>query len=163
MPEKIVLLDIGTILGNPKAIAAYSSKHINISNIDTLYFSNFFKTDKEVKNYVRKVPGMFVNQTSLAPYLHELGHAYHYNIVQRIMDKDNLSYNNAKNKFDDVIVKYIKDNNINVRKMISEYASNGIEYKGTINELIAEWFSIRHTNKTNKLIDFITDYIKEFD
>ena len=157
MPQKIIITHLSKAgYANPGKIVVGGYSRID----DTMYIDARFKTDKEILAFVRKEKGWFANQTSLAPYLHELGHKYHYTLVEHLAKTQRIDYNDAKGIFDREIKDFIQDNNSNVEFMLSRYAKESWKENNHPNEIIAEWFTIKDSKRTNKLIRFMNKYMK---
>ena len=112
---------------------------------------------------MNKNKGYFASTNSDSHILHELGHKYHYDIIEKIAKTNRLEYNKAKEVFEEPISEYILNNsklpNQVIEKEISIYAYE--KYKGVnrMNEVMAEYFTIR--NKDSEFIKFIGNHIRE--
>lgn len=142
----------------PKAIGGYQRE------INTIFINSNYDTDAKILKYLKSKEGYFANIESNSPLLHELGHKYHYDLVELIANKKILSYNNAKEIFDSGISKYILNENSVPRRFISEqlskYAADYFGGQDRMNEIMAEYFSIKNKNPKTELVKFIEDYIK---
>lgn len=132
--------------------------------LDTVFLNSKYDTDFKIKEYLIANKGQFASTSCDSPLLHELGHKYHYDIVETIANKRGMKYNRAKEIFDEGISKYILNQPLVSRKFISEqlgkYASNKFDGQNRINEIMAEYFTVKDSNET-ELIKFIKKYISE--
>ena len=136
---------------------------------DILYLNSNYDSNKKIINYLNKNPGWFASDNDTAVLLHELGHKYHYDIANKIAEKNNISYNEAKERFDNSIENYIltKDNLVDryIENNVSGYAEDGFSKNNArnsskrMNELMAEYFTIRNTD--SDIIKFINELIRE--
>ena len=139
------------------AIGGYQRK------VNTVFINNKYDTDAKILKYLKSKEGYFASIDPNAPLLHELGHKYHYDLVELIANQKRLSYNNAKEMFDSGIENYILNNssipNRFIEHQLSGYAADSYIGVDRVNEIIAEYFSIKGNSKT-ELVQFIEDYIK---
>ncbi len=155
MPEKIVLCDFETAINETNMLGGYTRE------VDTAYFNSKYINDETILKEVQKTEGWFANQTSLAPYLHELGHKYHYTLIERLADKKGISYEKASELMNQEVQDFITDNKINVKILLSGYAKYGLDKNETINEIMAEYFTLSSTEKRNRFTRFLDQYVKE--
>lgn len=139
------------------AIGGYHRK------VNTVFINSKYDTDTKISKYLKSNEGYFASVDSNSPLLHELGHKYHYDLVDLIANKKSLSYNNAKEIFDSGIENYILSSssipNRFIENELSRYAADSYIGVDRVNEIIAEYFSIKGNYKT-ELVQFIEDYIK---
>lgn len=154
---RFIIMDFEKNGINPKAIGGYSKDE------DTLYLNSKYDTNNKIEKFLKANKNYFANIDNNSVLLHELGHKYHYYLVEKIAENKNISYNKAKEEFDDGIADFINNNsNFNndiIKKYISEYAFNSYRGPNRMNEVMAEFFAIKSSD--NALINFIRDYIKE--
>lgn len=157
---KISIIDFEKVGLNKKAIGGYQRQ------INTIFMNSKYDTDAKILKYLKGNEGYFASIESNSPLLHELGHKYHYDLVELIANQKRLSYNNAKEIFDSEIENYILSKsltpNMFIEDQLSGYAADSYIGIDRVNEIIAEYFSIRDNNNNNKteLVQFIEDYIK---
>lgn len=153
---RFIIMDFENNGINPKAIGGYSKDE------DTLYLNSKYDTNEKIEKFLKTNEGYFANIDSYSVLLHELGHKYHYYLAEKIAENKNISYNKAKEEFDDGLADFINNssnfNNDIIKKYISEYAFNNYRGPNRMNEVMAEFFAIK--NSDNELINFIRDYIK---
>lgn len=156
MPD-VAIINFEKVGLNPNAIAGYN-RDTNI-----MFINNKYDTEKKIDKYLNKNKGYFASTNSDSHILHELGHKYHYDIIEKIAKTNRLEYNKAKEVFEEPISEYILNNsklpNQVIEKEISIYAYE--KYKGVnrMNEVMAEYFTIR--NKDSEFIKFIGNHIRE--
>lgn len=154
---KISIINFEKVGLNKKAIGGYQRQ------INTIFMNSKYDTDAKILKYLKGKEGYFASIESTSPLLHELGHKYHYDLVELIANQKRLSYNNAKEIFDSEIENYILSKsltpNMFIEVQLSGYAADSYIGIDRVNEIIAEYFSIRDNNKT-ELVQFIEDYIK---
>lgn len=141
------------------AIGGYQRK------VNTVFINNKYDTDAKILKYLKANEGYFASIESNSPLLHELGHKYHYDLVELIANKKGMTYNKAKEIFDDGISNYILNQSSVPRGFISEqlskYASDNFDGVNRINEIMAEYFSIKEASIKSELVQFIEMYINE--
>lgn len=144
---KIAVLDFAKIWPDVKAIGAYSK------GLDVVFINSKYDTGAKVLKFLedgKKNGAGYANNTSLAPYLHELGHSYFIQRIETLVEKENKGYTEIKDEIDnkilDIIGKEIKHDESYLLANISGYADKGY---GTHNygEIIAECFSVRLSGK----------------
>lgn len=125
---------------NSNAIGGYD-RHTGI-----LYINSKYDTTEKILGFVNQTQGMFANNTQYAPILHELGHKYYYDSINKLAISRGIEYNKAKGIIDHKIYDSLEKNNQfrNV-KNISKYAKTGYE-TNNYTELVAECFSISDSN-----------------
>jgi hypothetical protein len=140
------------------AIGAYSRSET------TIYINSKYKTEKSIKSYINKNKGWFANKTTDAPYLHELGHKYHYDCIEQLANLKNLSYNSAKIIYEAALNDFLDNKNAMNGNYILENLSNYASYDydnnkqgNKMNEVMAEWFTVRNEENPTELVSFITD------
>jgi SPP1 gp7 family putative phage head morphogenesis protein len=131
--------------------------------VNTIFMNSKYDTDAKILKYLKSKEGYFANIESNSPLIHELGHKYHYDLVELIANQKRLSYNNAKEMFDNGIENYILSKssipNRFIEDQLSGYAADSYIGIDRVNEIMAEYFSIKGNSKT-ELVQFIEDYIK---
>lgn len=162
MPEgfelpKFSIIDFEKI-GFPKGdIAGYNK------SVDTIFINSKYDADDKIVKCLKYNEGFFSSIEPNSPLLHELGHKYHYDLVELIANQKRLSYNNAKEMFDSGIENYILSKssipNRFIENQLSGYAADSYIGVDRVNEIIAEYFSIKGDSRT-ELVQFIEDYIK---
>lgn len=143
---RTVVLDLK--IYNIDAIGGYY-KPTNIMLINSKY-----NTKKKMLAYLNRNTGYFANTTIYAPILHELGHKFYYDTIEKYSKKENISYNEAEQIIIDRIADYVHKRNENgdfLEKYLSEYAQDGYR-QGKYGEIIAEAFSAIESNITAKEI-----------
>lgn len=144
---KIAVLDFAKIWPDIKAIGAYSE------GLDVVFINSKYDTGAKVLKFLedgKKNGAGYANNTSLAPYLHELGHSYFIQRIETLVEKENKGYTEIKDEIDnkilDIIGKEIKHDESYLLANVSGYADKGY---GTHNygEIIAECFSVRLSGK----------------
>jgi SPP1 gp7 family putative phage head morphogenesis protein len=132
--------------------------------VNIMFINSKYDTDAKILKYLKSKEGFFANVESNSPLTHELGHKYHYDLVELIANQKRLSYNNAKEIFDSGIENYILSKssipNRFIENQLSGYAADSYIGIDRVNEIIAEYFSIRGNNNKTELVQFIEDYIK---
>ena len=146
---KMAVIDFGNHKWNPKVIAGYD----RVSGI--LFFNSKYNTEAKILKFFQENKGEFANTTVLSPFLHELGHKYHYDMIQKLAKLQNLSYNKAEMYIEEHIMEYVNAQKVMdftfVPKQISERATDGFK------EMLAEWFA---SSKDSDLGRFISDFVK---
>lgn len=143
--------------GLGEAIAGYHKES------DTLYVNSKFRSDSAIVKYLKKNPGFFASTSSDAPYLHELGHKYHYDSIESIAKSEKISYSKAKQKYEQGTIDYILSNREKkpnfVRDNLSIYADNNFDIGGEnrLNEVMAEWFTVKDGENPSELVKFINE------
>lgn len=164
LPENFQLPKISIInfekVGFPKeAIAGYNR------NVDTIFINNIYDSNAKIDKYLKQSKGFFASIEPDSPLLHELGHKYHYDLAQFIANKKGISYNRAKDVFDRGIEGYILSEGLMpinfIENQLSGYAASKFKGDTRINEIIAEYFSIKSKEQSSDLVRFIDNYIKE--
>lgn len=138
---KVAVVDFQKHRLNPNAIAGYDK------TTDTMYMNSIYDSSEKILEYVNLIPGQFANNTEYAPILHELGHKFYEDCIERLAISENIGYNESRKKIDRRIFDYIKkqDNPDYLLCFVSGYASDG-ESSGKFTEIIAECFSVRKKN-----------------
>lgn len=138
---KVAVVDFRQHHLNPNAIAGYDK------TTDTMYMNSIYDSSEKILEYVNLIPGQFANNTEYAPILHELGHKFYEDCIERLAISENIGYNESKKKIDRRIFDYIEkqDNPDYLLCFVSGYASDG-ESSGKFTEIIAECFSVRKKN-----------------
>ena len=98
---KMAVIDFGNHKWCPKAIAGYD----RVSGI--LFFNSKYDTEAKILEFLRKNEGEFANTTVLSPFLHELGHKYHYDLIQKLAKSQNWSYDKAEMYIEGHIMDYV--------------------------------------------------------
>ena len=138
---------------NPKAIAGYNRE------LDTIFINSKYDTQEKIIKYLTKNEGFFASTSISSPILHELGHKYHYYLIDLIANKRGLNYNEAKKIFNKPILEYMdKMGAYSIKSQLSVYAYDGYS-KGEVNEAMAEFFTLE--SKDTEMAKFIDEYIKE--
>lgn len=138
---KVAVVDFQKHRLNSNAIAGYDKI------TDTMYMNSIYDSSEKILKYVNLIPGQFANNTEYAPILHELGHKFYEDCIERLAISENIGYNESRKKIDRRIFDYIKkqDNPDYLLCFVSGYASDG-ESSGKFTEIIAECFSVRKKN-----------------
>ena len=138
---KVAVVDFRQHHLNPNAIAGYDK------TTDTMYMNSIYDSSEKILEYVNLIPGQFANNTEYAPILHELGHKFYEDCIERLAISENIGYNESRKKIDRRIFDYIEkqDNPDYLLCFVSGYASDG-ESSGKFTEIIAECFSVRKKN-----------------
>lgn len=138
---KVAVVDFQKHRLNPNAIAGYDK------TTDTMYMNSIYDSSEKILEYVNLIPGQFANNTEYAPILHELGHKFYEDCIERLAISENIGYNESRKKIDRRIFDYIKkqDNPDYLLCFVSGYVSDG-ESSGKFTEIIAECFSVRKKN-----------------
>ena len=138
---KVAVVDFQKHRLNPNAIAGYDK------TTDTMYMNSIYDSSEKILEYVNLIPGQFANNTEYAPILHELGHKFYEDCIERLAISENIGYNESRKKIDRRIFDYIKkqDTPDYLLCFVSGYASDG-ESSGKFTEIIAECFSVRKKN-----------------
>lgn len=140
---KIAVVDFEKQGLNKNAIGGYHQ------GSGVLFINSQYDTKQKILEFVNKKQGYFANNTEYAPYLHELGHKFYYDSIERLANKNNISYSKAKNEIDYRVYRYIesKEDKYFLLKNISEYASTQ-----EVTEVCAEAFSVCKSNDVAKTI-----------
>ena len=136
----IVLTNFDKI--NSNAIAGYDPK------AKAIFYNIYYDTVEKIEEFINKTPGYCANETVLGPILHELGHKFYYNSIKTLAKKRNMSYNDAKDLFDNAIKESIHNEGAdnNIIDYVSEYAQRNF-YKAKYTEVIAECYSVYGQNE----------------
>ena len=146
---KMAVIDFDKHKWNPKAIAGYD----RVSGI--LFFNSKYDTEAKILEFLQENKGEFANTTVLSPFLHELGHKYHYDLIQKLAKSQNSSYNKAKIYIQNSIMDYVSTQKAMDLTFVSKQISKRAE--GNFNEIMAEWFA---SSKESDLLHFISDFVK---
>lgn len=143
----IAVVDFNKHHINPYAIGGYDK------NTGIMYINSLYDTKEKVLDFVQKNKGYFANTTEYAPLLHELGHKYYENSIERLAISQNMSYNDIKRRIDRKIYNYIesKGGDFFAEENLSKYAKKGYR-ENLFTEIIAECFSVRNDNAIAKEI-----------
>ena len=138
---QIAVVDFDRHNINSNAIGGYDR------NTGILYINSKYDTPEKVLGFVNQTQGMFANNTQYAPILHELGHKYYYDSINKLAISQGIEYNKAKGIIDHRLYDYICENVLDksISKQISTYAQLHYD-KSNYTELIAESFSISGTS-----------------
>ena len=163
MPEEfsipqIIITDFEGNGLNKNAIAGYNK----VTN--QIFINSHFKSNKSIVQYLSKQKGYFASTSKLAPYLHELGHKYHYDLINKIAKKYDVSYNKAKDMLETPIAEYITQNSVRNSDVLekdlgSYYAKNSYIGVNRMNEVMAEYMTV--SERDSGIVKFIKDHIKE--
>ncbi len=121
---------------------------------NTMYINSKYNTKDKMLMYLNGNDGYFANTTIYAPILHELGHKYYYDTIEKYSVKRNISYNEAEQIIRDKLADYVHECNINgnfLKKNLSKYAQDGYR-QGKYSEIVAEAFSAIKSNIVAKEI-----------
>lgn len=156
---KISIIDFEKVGLKRNAIGGYRRE------LNTIFINSKYNTDAKILKYLKENQGYFASVESNSPLLHELGHKFHYDLVELIANQKNMSYNSAKEIFDRQISEYILNKSSLPRNFITEqlskYASDEFDGPDRINEIMAEYFSIKDSNTKTEFVEFIESYISE--
>lgn len=138
---------------NPSAIGGYDSK------TGILYVNSLYDTPKKILDYVLRKKGWFANTTEYAPILHEIGHKYYEDTINRLAKNRNICYNKAQTIVNGIIYDRTHKIQGELTEKLSEYASSGYrQYNYT--EIIAECYSVYETNiLARTLIDELSEVV----
>lgn len=115
-----------------------------------LFINSKYDTKQKILDFVSKNQGFFANNTEYAPYLHELGHKFYYDMIEDIAKSQKIVYSEAKRDVDKKIIKYIDDKcQGNIKNIISRYANDGY-LSGEYTEVCAECFTVKDNNAQAK-------------
>ena len=126
-----------------------------------MYINSKYDTPEKVLGFVNQTQGMFANNTQYAPILHELGHKYYYDSINKLAISQGIEYNKAKGIIDHRLYDYICENVLDksISKQISTYAQLHYD-KSNYTELIAESFSISGTSDVARaLIELLKGWV----
>ena len=155
---QIAVVDFDKHNINSNAIGGYD-KHTGI-----LYINSKYDTAEKILGFVNKTEGMFANNTQYAPVLHELGHKYYYDSINKLAFSKGIEYNKAKEIVDSKLSDFIRKNNVEnnpffIMKNLSGYAHKGYS-DNLITEVVAESFSAMYQNEFAKsLIDTLNGVV----
>lgn len=140
---KIVVVDFEKQGLKNNAIGGY------LQSSGMLFINSKYDTKQKILGFVNAKNGFFANSTENAPFLHELGHKFYYDAIEKLANKDKISYSKAKNRIDYSIYHYIesKKDKYFLLNNISEYANTQ-----AVTEICAEAFSVRENNEIAKTI-----------
>ena len=143
---------------NSNAIGGYDR------NTGILYINSKYDTTEKILGFVNQTQGMFANNTQYAPVLHELGHKYYYDSINKLAISKGIEYNKAKDIVDSKLIECIRKSNVENNPFFLMKNLSGYAYKGysdnLITEVIAESFSVMHKNGFAKgLIDTLNEVI----
>ncbi len=143
----VAVIDFNRHHINPYAIGGYDK------NTGIMYLNSQYDTREKILDFVNKSKGRFANTTECAPLLHELGHKYYEDSIERLAISKKMSYNDIKSKIDRKIYDYIESNggDFFAKENLSGYANIGYS-KNEFTEIIAECFSVRNDNSIAKEI-----------
>lgn len=155
---QIAVVDFDKHNINSNAIGGYDR------NTGILYINSKYDTTEKILGFVNQTQGMFANNTQYAPVLHELGHKYYYDSINKLAISKGIEYNKAKDIVDSELIECIRKSNVEnnpffIMKNLSGYAHKG--YSGNlITEVVAEGFSVMHQNEFAKsLIDVLNEVV----
>ena len=155
---QIAVVDFDKHNINSNAIGGYDR------NTGILYINSKYDTTEKILGFVNQTQGMFANNTQYAPVLHELGHKYYYDSINKLAISKGIEYNKAKDIVDSKLIECIRKSNVEnnpffIMKNLSGYAHKG--YSGNlITEVVAEGFSVMHQNEFAKsLIDALNEVV----
>ena len=155
---QIAVVDFDKHNINSNAIGGYDR------NTGILYINSKYDTTEKILGFVNQTQGMFANNTQYAPVLHELGHKYYYDSINKLAISKGIEYNKAKDIVDSKLIECIRKSNVEnnpffIMKNLSGYAQEGYS-SNKITEIIAESFSVRGTNEfANGLIKALEEAI----
>lgn len=155
---QIAVVDFDKHNINSNAIGGYDR------NTGILYINSKYDTTEKILGFVNRTQGMFANNTQYAPVLHELGHKYYYDSINKLAISKGIEYNKAKDIVDSKLIECIRKSNVEnnpffIMKNLSGYAQEGYS-SNKITEIIAESFSVRGTNEfANGLIKALEEAI----
>ncbi len=125
---------------------------------NVMYINGKYNTKEKISKFLKKNEGYFANTTVYAPFLHELGHKYYYDTIEKYSLKRNINYNIAEQIIRDKIADFVHERNENgnfLKKNLSKYAQDGYT-QGKYTEIVAEAFSAVDTNSVAKeIVDLI--------
>lgn len=153
---RVVAIDFkrnGLTIDGQDIVGAYESK----SGI--MYINTEYNTKEKILEFVTRRPGYFANQTETAPYLHEFGHRYYHNVINKVCITRKIEYNEACRIVDKCIMDSISKlltSGTDIRSAVSGYADRGY-IEGKLTEVIAECFSVRGENS---VADFILQMLE---
>ena len=149
---QIIIVDFDKYNINSSAIGGHDPKTGNI------FINAKYRIEKSITDYLAKNEGFFASTDITAPYLHELGHRYYDLVIEKIAEKQQISYNKARNLIEEPIREYVKQHSKFdyefVEKQISRYAYNNFD-SNKFSEVIAELFSVKDIKKDNDFIKYI--------
>ena len=153
MPQ-VAVVDFSKYWPDVNAIGGYN-KALNMVFINSQY-----NTEAKALKFLEEGTG-YANHTSLAPYLHELGHAYYEQRIEMLAKEYSMSYTKTKedieNQIGTLIGSKLTENYKYLMDTISEYAQDG--YKNhAYGEIIAECFSM--VESKGKFVDKILALLK---
>lgn len=158
---RIVVLDFKRH-GKAGALGGYFREN------NTIFLNSEYRTRDAIRRATSKNPGYYARNDEYAVMLHELGHKFHYDTIEAIAKKRNISYNNAKELLEEPIRKYIKQRELGepgyLEKQLSKYARESLcsaesTVRGTgVNEVIAEFFTV--LEKDSELTRYINSHIE---
>ena len=139
MPQ-IAVVDFEKQGLNNNAIGGY------LQSSGMLFINSKYDTKQKILEFINKNKGFFANNTEYAPFLHELGHKFYYDVIRTIEKTRKISYSEARRKVDYVIDRYI-DNNCKdeLKNKVSGYVNVGY-MSGQYTEVVAECFSVKGDN-----------------
>lgn len=120
-----------------------------------IFFNSRYDTEAKILDFVRRNAGEFANTTKYSPFLHELGHKNHYDLIQRLANQRKWSYNKAETYIQNSIADYVSTQKAMDLGFVSKQISTRADYN--FNELMAEWFA---SSKDSDLGQFISDFVK---
>ncbi len=148
----IIVFDFEIFNAREEAIGGYDKDN------HFMCINSRYNTREKISNFLKRNEGYFANTTIYAPILHELGHKYYYDTIEKYSIKRNISYNMAEQIIRDKIADYVHERNENrnfLKKNLSKYAQDGYR-QGKYTEIVAEAFSAVDTNSVAKeIIDLI--------
>ncbi len=123
-----------------------------------LYINSIYDTKNKIIAYITKAPGYFANSSAEAPFLHELGHVFHYESVENIANAKGISYNEANEEVIRIVkeeVKALGESRRDLGSALSLHAK--LKYSDQeYGEVIAEAFSVDRKNPfATRLLDRI--------
>ena len=155
---QIAVVDFDKHNINSNAIGGYDR------NTGILYINSKYDTTEKILGFVNQTQGMFANNTQYAPVLHELGHKYYYDSINKLAISKGIEYNKAKDIVDSKLIECIRKSNVENNPFFIMKNLSGYAYKGysdnLITDVIAESFSVMHQNGFAKsLIDTLNGVV----
>ncbi len=148
----IIVFDFEIFNAGEEAIGGYDKDN------HFMCINSRYNTREKISNFLKRNDGSFANTTVYAPILHELGHKYYYDMIEKYSIKRNISYNMAEQITRDVIADYVHLYNFDgyfLERNLSKYAQDGYR-QGKYTEIVAEAFSAASTNSVAKeIVDLI--------
>lgn len=126
------------------------------------------RLQKANSNWAKKHSGerfFAVDDDTLSPIIHELGHYKHYMHVSHHAKANGITYSESKHRFNEKLLEFLKEKKYNVGKEVSGYAHEHFENTSGLtktNEIVSETTTLAYLNG-NPRAKLILDFLEKED